>query len=478
MYFYKNSVFILRKVLKSTFAFILMKPYRLIITVLCVTLSFITNAQIITTFGGNGLSTPNSGDNGPATAAVINYIGGECFDKHGNYYVTTANVGNTVRRIDNTGIITTIAGTGIAGYSGDNGPATAAKLKNPQGVVCDTAGNIFIAEYNNVIRRVDHVTGIITTFAGTGTAGYGGDGGPATAALLNGPNGMCFDKLGNLFIADYGNFRIRKINPSGIITTVAGTSIAGYNGDGGRADTSQIRGALDVCNDTAGNLYIADEANGRIRKVDLSGIIHTIAGTGTTGYSGDGGSALSAEVRSHTITIDKYENIYFTDIYTYRVRKIDLAGNINTLAGTGVAGYNGDGGRSDTSQLKSPSKVAVDSCGNLYISDGGNYRIRKVTFDTTCGKSTTDTTNHHVSVTKTAQPSLHIYPNPVIEELHIDAVNAESYNITNIAGYTLKQGAVTAGKNTIDVRNLALGIYLLTLTDVDGQRTVYKIMKE
>ena len=261
--------------------------------------------QNIVTIAGNG-TLVNNGDGGIATNAGI-YLPTNCIiDKQGNFYISTA-VGNTVRKISASGIISKIVGTGLGGFSGDNGIATSAQLNNIQFVALDSSDNMYVTdELNNRVRRIDKLTGIITTIAGNGTAGFAGDGFPSTNSILNNPNGLCFDKKGNLYIADYGNSRIRKIGISGIITTFAGTGVNGYNGDGGLADTSKLRGALELCSDDIGNIYIADEVNGRIRKVDTFGIIHTVAGNGTVGFSGDGTPATSAMIKPHFVTIDKF----------------------------------------------------------------------------------------------------------------------------------------------------------------------------
>ena len=214
-------------------------------------------------------------------------------DASGNLYI--ADTGNNrIRKVSATGIITTVAGNGSAGYSGDGGPATSAQLDGPEGVAVDGSGNLYIADTcNNRIRKVS-ATGIITTVAGNGSAGYSGDGGPATSAQLSLPAGVAVDGSGNLYIADSGNNRIRKVSATGIITTVAGNGSPGYSGDGGPATSAQLNQPAGVAVDASGNLYIADSSNNRIRKVSATGIITTVAGNGFDGYSGDGGPATSA----------------------------------------------------------------------------------------------------------------------------------------------------------------------------------------
>jgi len=351
-----------------------------IVVILCLLLPFFVQGQIIVTIAGNG-TIANTGDGYQATAAGIDLPAGCIFDKFGNFYLTTDDAGNLIRKITPGGIISTVAGTSAGGFSGDNGPATAAKLKGPQLIAVDTEGNFYFSDaVNERIRKVDIATGIITTIAGTGAMGYFGDAVPATTAVFYSPNGVCFDKKGNLYVDDYFNSRVRKINTAGIISNFAGTGVAGYNGDGGLADTSEIRGSFGICSDDIGNIYIADESDGRIRKVDTFGIIHTIAGIGVAGNSGDGASSLIAEVEPHCITYDKFGNIYFGDIYTNTVRKINSTGIITTIAGNGTLGYLGDNGPATAAEFHDPFGVTTDTCGNLYICDGNNYRIRKVTF--------------------------------------------------------------------------------------------------
>jgi hypothetical protein len=226
----------------------------------------------------------------------------------------------------------------------------------------------------------------ITTIAGTGTAGYSGDGGPATSAQVDSPHGLATDGSGNLFIADILNHRIRKVDASGTITTVAGTGTVGFSGDGGPATDAQFRRPMDVAVDELGNLFIADILNHRIRKVDASGTITTVAGTGTAGYSGDGGPATNAQFdRPYSLDMDGSGNLFIADILNHRIRKVDASGTITTVAGTGTAGYSGDGGPATDAQLNVPAGVVVDWIGNLFIADSDNHRIRKtsITYDVT-----------------------------------------------------------------------------------------------
>ncbi len=329
--------------------------------------------NIITTVAGNG-ERGDSGDGGPATQAQLNIPYGTCVDSSGNLYIADT-YNHRVRKIDTNGIITTVAGREGGGYDGDGGPAIEAGLYYPEEICVDSSGNLYIIA--NRIRKVD-TNGIITAVAGNGEIGYSGDGGPATQALLGAPTGICVDSSGNLYIADNYNHRIRKVDANGIITTVAGNGFSGYygySGDGGPATQARLNDPQDICVDSSGNLYIAD--TNRIRKVDTSGIITTIAGNGEYGYSGDGGPAIQAKINfSRGICVDSFGNLYISE--TNRVRKIDAYGIITTVAGNGVYGYSGDGGPAAKASIKRPIGLCTDSIGRLYIADSENSRIFKV----------------------------------------------------------------------------------------------------
>jgi RHS repeat-associated protein len=334
--------------------------------------------KTIDTVAGSG--TPGSeGDGGPATQAQLTFPNGVATDASGNLYI--ADSGNDrVRKVDTNGIISTVAGTGASGFSGDGGPATQAKLDYPAAVAVDGLGNLYIADSGNCrIRKVD-TSGVITTVAGNEVEGYGGDDGPAIQAKLRYPYGVAVDVSGNLYIADYLNNRIRKVDTNGVITTVAGDGTYAYGGDGGPATQAKIAYPRSVAVDVSGNLYIADSSNYRIRKVDTSGVITTVAGTGTYGYSGDGGEATKARISySYGIEVDVSGNIYFSDYLNNRIRKVDTDGIIITVAGKGSNGSSGDGGPPTQAELAYPVGVAVGASGNLFIGDYANHRIRKVT---------------------------------------------------------------------------------------------------
>ena len=332
--------------------------------------------DIITTIAGGGSNDP--GDKGPATSAVLDAPADVDFDEAGDLFIVD-NGSNRVRKVAKNGTITTVAGTGTAGFSGDGGAATSAQLNLPLGVAVDSAGNLFISDSNNYrVRKVD-TNGVITTVAGTGARGSGGDGGAATSAQFSLPAGITLDGAGNLFIADNGSNRVRKVAKNGIITTVAGTGTAGFSGDGGAATSAQLSGPYGVTSDNKGNLFITDLNNHRVRKVATNGIITTVAGTGTAGFSGDGGAATSARLNSPTdIAFDSAGNFFIADFFGNRVRKVATNGIITTVAGTGTAGFSGDGGAATSAQLNSPYGVAVDSADNLFVADTYNSRVRKV----------------------------------------------------------------------------------------------------
>ena len=291
----------------------------------------------------------------------------------GNLFI--ADGGNfRIRKVDTSGIITTVAGNGSSEFSGDGGPATSASLTNPFGVALDGTGNLFIAdEGSNRIRKVD-TSGIITTVAGNGSSGFSGDGGPAISASLSGPIGVALDGTGNLFFADAGNNRIRKVDTSGIISTVAGDGIFGFSGDGDPATSASLRDPFGVALDGAGNLFIADRFNQRIRRVDAAtGIITTVAGDGPTGigaggFSGDGGPATSASLNSpFGVAVDGAGNLFIADTLNNRIRKVDTSGIITTVAGNGSFGFSGDGDPATSASLHEPFGVALDGSGNLFI---------------------------------------------------------------------------------------------------------------
>ncbi|MHB1021279.1 MAG: Ig-like domain repeat protein [Acidobacteriaceae bacterium] len=343
---------------------------------------------IMSTAAGDGFWLYN-GDGIAATSANIYLPSGVVVDAAGNLYLSDP--GNQrIRKVDAvSNKISTIAGDGSAGVTGDGGLAIYANLNTPAGLAIDGAGNLYIADSNNhAIRRVDANTGIITTVAGTiGHPGYSGDGGAATSAELNTPEGVAFDNNGDLYIADTGNNRIREVDATtGNISTVAGTGTAGFSGDGGAATSAQLNAPWDVTVSAAGDLYIADQNNNRIRMVAASnGNISTVAGSGATpGSNGDNGPATAAQLNiPENVALDPAGNLYIADAGNNRVRKVNAAtGIITTIAGNGNSSASGDGGPATQAGLYGPDALSLDGNGNLYISDLFHHRIRKVSSNT------------------------------------------------------------------------------------------------
>ncbi len=337
---------------------------------------------IISTVAGNG-TLGFSGDGGPATSAQFNYPYRVACDGRGNLYISDD---QRIRKVDTSGIINTVAGNGTKGFSGDGGPATAAQLNTPHAVAFDKSGNMYIADYDNYcIRKVD-TSGIISTVVGTGTSGYSGDGGPATAAQISKPNALAFDSSGNMYLA--AGCRLRKVDTAGIISTIAGDGYSPWSpsdyGEGGLLINARVAVSA-IAFDQSGNMYLAE--NARIYKVDLAGIISRVVGNGIfnefpyKSFSGDGGPATDAQLEnSGAVTFDNKGNMYIADIGNNRIRKVDTYGIITTVAGDGEFGYSGDGDVATNAHLSNPYGVACDRDGNLFIADANNLRIRKVSF--------------------------------------------------------------------------------------------------
>ncbi len=338
--------------------------------------------DVITTVAGNG-NVSFSGDSGPATTAQLYEPRAVAVDPIGNLFVADSR-NHRIRRVDNlSGIITTVAGTGDSGYAGDNGLAVNAALDFPTGVAVDVMGNVLIADRaNHCVRRIDKDSGVITTVAGTGVSGYSGDDGLATQAQLALPSGVAVDSARNVFIADLWDHRVRRVDgTTGIISTIAGIGTSGTLGDGGLATEAQLGGPIAVVLDSMGNLFIADSLNDRIRRVDMAtGIITTVAGNGTSGFSGDGGLAVAARLNSPAgVAVDGLGHLYIADRYNNRIRRVDaVTGIITTAAGGYSMGFSGDGGLAVNSRLAFPEGVTLNSTGHLYFADSGNDRIREI----------------------------------------------------------------------------------------------------
>ena len=336
---------------------------------------FLTN--IITTVAGSGINGYD-GDGGQAVHAKMASPRGVVFDASGNLYVSDY-LNHRIRRITTNGIITTIAGTGDTSYNGDGIAATNASLNCPNGLAMDLQGRLYIADQSHHRIRCIGAGGNITTVAGTGIAGFSGDGNAATNACLDSAADIAFDAQGNLFIADQGNGRIRKVDINGIITTVAGDGTLAFNGDGLAATSSAINRPIGVTVSRQGVLYISECDGHRIRKVGPDGIMRNVAGVEWSGYNGDGIDATSAALNYPCgMKLDDLGNLYFTDAKNNRVRKVDTNGIITTVAGSGVYAFGGDDGPADNARLAFPSNLAFDRDGNLYVSDSGNNRVRAI----------------------------------------------------------------------------------------------------
>ncbi len=444
-----------------------MKQILLLLFVCC---AFGLRGQVISTVAGGGIGGVING--APATMAVLSDPTGGIFDGHGNYYFTEGLGGHRIRKIDPYGIISTVAGTGLSGYTGDNGPATLATLNAPISVIVDSFNNLYICDVENFrVRKVNALTGVISTIAGNGIGGFVTDGVAATATQISNIEDLCIDKNGNLYIADYGNRRVRKVNTLGVISTFAGSGLPGYSGDGSRADTCRLGGIAGICMDQLGNIYLADNSNSRVFKINSSGIITTVAGTGS-GYlfNGDNIPATSANIDPYRIAFDKFGNLFISEYHNYRVRVVDHAGLIHTIAGVGSSGYSGDGDAATAAKFNFPIGVAFDTCDNLYISDNGNNRIRKVTY-LECNYLSVDDNQPNITIT--------ISPNPTTSTLQINNLKTTSqYQLYNMLGASIMQGTLKPGNSTLPMDALEPDIYMLALIDEEGEKTVHKIVKQ
>ncbi|MER5820784.1 RICIN domain-containing protein [Streptomyces mirabilis] len=335
------------------------------------------SAPPIRTIAGTG-DAGFKGDNKPALSAQLNRPCGVAVDRTGTLYFSDHD-NHRVRKITTDGKISTVAGTGVAGDEGDNGPAVSAQLNGPRGVAVDSTGALYIADAEN--HRVRKVTadGKISTVAGTGAAGFSDDGCLATDAELNYPYGVAVDSTGTLYFSEHDNHLVRKITTDGKIRTVAGTGVAGDEGDEGPAASAQLNCPYGVAVDSTGALYIADAENHRVRKVTADGKISTVVGTGAADFGGDGGPAASAQLDYPLgVVVDSTGTLYISDHNNHRVRKVTADGKISTVVGTGAADFGGDGGPAASAQLNYPFGLAVDCVDALYIADYVNNRVRKV----------------------------------------------------------------------------------------------------
>jgi sugar lactone lactonase YvrE len=416
--------------------------------------SFITGASNISTVIGGGTPASNVG----ATSAQVGRPRGVVGDALGNFYISSPTEAR-VFKVDSSGVLKIYAGNGTSSPSGDGGPAIAAGLFM-RGLAVDAAGNLFIADPDNLmVRRVDAITGIVTTVAGGGTA-VPGDGGPATAAGLFTPNAVAIDQNGNLFIAEFGGQRVRRVDAiTGKISTVAGTGVAGFSGDGGPATAAQLRGPTDVALDAGGNMFISDTNNQRVRRIDaVTGTITTVAGNGSPTFSGDGGPATSAGVRPDGLAIDSTGNLFIADPFNLRVRRVDAGtGAITTFAGNGIFDSAGDGGPATAAAIKTPEFLAFDSKGGLLVTEEFGNHIRRIdpvtlTISTVAGNGLTFTgdgqpaTSANMSLPEDVH--LDLSGNILIADTNLNRIrriNAPTGVITTIAGNDIFQFAGDQG---------------------------------
>jgi sugar lactone lactonase YvrE len=397
---------------------------------------------IISTIAGTG-SGP-LGDGGPASSANLFYPQSVAGDSAGNLYITDTNL-SAVRRIDGaSGIITRVAGTYSQGYSGDSGPATLAQLKQPYQTVLDAAGNLYIADtLNSCVRKVDAGSGNITTLAGTGVAGFSGDGGPGPLAKLNYPQALAVDVSGNVYVSDEVNQRVRRIDAgTGFITTVAGNGVAGYAGDGGPALSAEFNYPGGIAVDNLGGFVVCDFVNRRIRAIDSAGTITTLSGDGFANNGGVPGPPLGLALDTPLgVAVSPLGDLYVAEEYNHRVLRLDhLTGLASIYAGTGVAGSSGDGGPAASAQFSYPKGICLDAAGNLYITDYGHYRIRKV--DAASGIISTVAGNGVTASTGDGGPALAAsLEGP--QAVYVDGVS--QLYIATSAGYRIRRVDLSSG---------------------------------
>ena len=394
-----------------------------------------------------------------ASGLGVNY-GKSIVGPDGHLYIADG-THNVIRKVDkNTGIIYTIAGNGGDQFLGDGGPAIDAEFDDLRYMAFSPAGDLYVSDYDHHrVRKINMQTGIVTTFAGDGGFTFNGDGVPATSSSLLTPAGLAFTANGDRVIADNEMNRIRKVAAgTNIISTICGNGTGTNTGDGGPAVDATINQPEGICIDSAGNIYIAVPENDIVRKIDaVTGIITTIAGTGIGGYSGDGGQATLAQLSGPCdVACDKYNNLYIADNFNHVVRKVNavgLTGVISTVAGNGSSGFSGDGGTATAAKLDRVAGISVDTCDNLYVSDRLNRRIRKVTYDNCDGLSVNEIA---------ASNTLSVYPNPASSTLRITSgEKMQAVSVLDISGRVLVTQNVGSKQTTIDVSHLARGIYFI-----------------
>lgn len=467
---------------------------------------WVPNQPVVSTFAGSGMM---GSVDATGIAAWFNYPTVVTLD-HFNNLIVVDRSNHKIRKISPEGSVSTIAGTGAIGTA--DGPALSATFRYPDGAVVDSQGNIFITDQSNhKIRKID-ANGIVSTFAGSGVAGFLD--GTGTTAKFYYPAGMAIDASDNLYIADYSNHRIRKITPSGVVTTFAGLATAGTAD--GNTSVARFNGPTGVGVDPSGNVFVADYGNHKIRKISTSGEVSTVAGTGIAGAT-DGSSATASFNHPAIVAVDANNNLFITDEGNHKIRKINAAGEVTTLAGTGIVGANDS--VADAATFKGPTGICVDASGTVYIADYGNHKIRKIitygytispnlpdglTLNSVTGEiSGTPTqvvpmTVYTVTATNASgsnsfgvsievgtlstedfrRNALKVYPNPVSDKLYVtDVAEISSIAVFNLLGQKIKEFGADVVTHPIDFHSFSKGIYLLKITTAFGIKEI-RIIKQ
>jgi trimeric autotransporter adhesin len=417
-------------------------------------------AQVIVTVAGTGING-YSGDGGPATNAKMSGPSSLVFDKNDNFYFTEE--GNaTIRKVTPSGLISRFAGNGTSGYSGDGGPAINAEIDGGGGLAVDKWNNIYLADGSNHSIRKITTDGVIHTIAGTGIAGYNGDGISALSAQLNQPQGVGVDDTGNVYICDRVNFRLRKVDTFGNISTIAGTGIMGFAVDGARADTAAINESWYVVVDKNGDIYFIDKT--RIRKIAAADHrLSTVAGNGIDAFSGDGGPATAAAIGTQYFTFDSVGNMFLAE-GTNRIRKIDTNGIINTVTGNGLVGYDPEGVNLPVARLNMPTGIAFSPAGELYFTEKSGAKVRKIT-------QAWDGVNE----VSAKDNRLELFPNPARHTVSI-SVRSEaeeaSVTIADVTGAVVARKTITCNVAHTIATPWPKGIYMVCV--VVGDATITK----
>lgn len=427
---------------------------KLLLSISFIASSILMPAQVVTTMAGSG---SQGSVNATGTSASFNSPSGTCVDVAGNVYVADY-ANNLIRKITPAGVVTTLAGSGAQGSTDATG--TAASFFNPFGVAVDGTGNVFVTDQDNHLIRKITPAGVVTTFAGqVGVPGV--INGTGTAAAFNYPRGICIDAAGNLYVTDYFGHTIRKITPAGVVTTVAGQ--AGVSGavDATGTSASFFR-PNGICLDFAGNLYVADRNNHKIRKITSAGVVTTFAGAGTSGSANGTGTGASFNLPLG-VAADAGNNIYVADNNNQRIRKITPAAVVSYFAGSGTVGSTDATGTS--ASFNGPTGISTDVLGNFYVADQFNHKIRRIS-------------NPTAGITEnTLSNSISVYPNPTTDVVHVELKAASKVRVTNSLGQIILEQTMNSGKQTINLQNHAKGIYFVTVSQNEKAQTI-KVVKD